>query len=188
MNQKSIVLLDLGGVVFQLSGSSNKKINWDIIWELNAKYGADMDLGGDGFPNFLSEYNTLTNQELHDTEFLEYVFDTLDFNQELIDRLREQRDIIIVSDNYPENIAYISKRYDFASWSIKQFYSYDYKMYKSNPEFFKKLLEDLKGYNLTDMIFIDDSESKLQSAAQNGIKGVLYKNNEQLKQQLSDDG
>lgn len=180
MKKKKIILLDLGGVVFQLSGKSNETINWDIIWDLNRKYGSEMDLGGTGFSDFLIEYNILTNQSLIDVDFLEKVFDTLDFNQELIDFLREEGEIIIVSDNYRENINYISKRYDFASWAIKQIYSFDYKMYKSNPSFFARLLDEIEDYEICDMIFIDDSESKLESALQNGIKGIQYKSNKQV--------
>jgi len=180
MKKKKVVLLDLGGVVFQSRGKSNDQMDWDIIWKLNGKYGAQMDLGGSGFLDFLNEYNELTNQNLKGEEFLEKVFDTLDFNKELIDFILEKRDIIIVSDNYRENIAYISKRYDFASWSIKEFYSFDYKMYKSNPDFFEKLLEDIKEYKTEELIFIDDSRSKLDSAFKSGIQGFLYENNEQI--------
>lgn len=186
--KKKIVLLDLGGVVFQLSGKSNEEVNWKIIWELNSKYGAEMDLGGNGFGDFLVEYNKLTNQNLKGTEFLEKVFDTLDFNEELIEFLIKGRDIIIVSDNYRENIDYIAKRYDFADWSIMQRYSFDYKMYKSNPDFFVKLLEDIKDHNIKDLIFIDDSESKLNSALKSGIMGIQYKNNEQIIEDLKEHG
>lgn len=184
MKKKKIALLDLGGVVFQSKGISTKEINWDIIWDLNQKYGAKMDLGGHGFLDFLIEYNKLTKQDLNEEKFLEKVFDTLDFNQALIDFLRADRDIIIVSDNYRENINYISKRYDFSSWAIQAFYSFQYKMYKSNTNFFKKLRLDINEYNLEDLIFIDDSKSKLDSAAQNGIHGFLYENNEQIIKEI----
>ena len=31
MKQKKITLLNLGGVVFKMTGPSNSKVNWDII-------------------------------------------------------------------------------------------------------------------------------------------------------------
>lgn len=184
MKKKKIALLDLGGVVFQSAGRSNDLINWDTIWILNQKYGAEMDLGKRAFPDFLLEYNSLTRQNLNADKFLKYLYDTLDFNQELIDLIGKDRDIIIVSDNYKENIQYISNRYDFAGWSIKQIYSFDYKMYKSNPQFFKRLLKEIKQYHVNELIFIDDSKSKLESAAINGINGILYQTNEQLINEL----
>lgn len=91
---------------------------------------------------------------------------------------------MIVSDNYIENIEYISKRYNFESGSIKQIYSFDYSMVKSNPEFFSKLTEELNEYKTNDMIFIDDSIGKLESARKSGIKGILYGNNSQVKNEL----
>lgn len=44
--------------------------------------------------------------------------------------------IVIVSDNYRENIEYISEKYEFSKWAERQFYSFDYKIEKSNPLFF----------------------------------------------------
>lgn len=182
LNNRKLVLLDLGGVVFQSRGRSNIEINWDIIWDLNYKH--DDRNGGLHFQAFLKDYNALTRQDLEASIFLEKVFDTLTFNKELIDFLSVNRDIIIVSDNYLENINYISKRFDFSSWSIDGFYSYDYQLYKSDPKFFKKLLLDLRQYDLTDMIFIDDSQSKLDAAAIHGIRGFLYTSNEQIMKAL----
>ncbi len=184
MRKIKAVLLDLGGVVFQSTGISNKKINWKIISQLNHKYGYELNIGMvDSFPKFLKEYNTLTNQKLEGKDFLKFVFDTLEINKELIELLQSAYKIIIVSDNYRENIAYISKRYHFSNWAIQQIYSFNYKMAKSNPVFFQKLLKDIT-YQKEELIFIDDSQSKLDSAAKNGIQGFLYQNNEQIKEAL----
>jgi HAD superfamily hydrolase (TIGR01509 family) len=185
MKQKRITLLDLGGVVFQSTGISNEKINWTIISQLNHKYGPELDIGKDRFPDFLREYNSLTEQNLIGKEFLKEIFDTLEINKELIELIRKESEIIIVSDNYRENIEYISKRYDFESWSIQQIYSFDYQMIKKNPSFFKRLIEEVKGYEVVEMLFIDDSIKKIESAAKSGIQGILYKNNGQVKEELS---
>ena len=184
MKKRKIALLDLGGVVFRLFEKSNKAINWKIVWSLNEKY--LLKEGGSAFPDFLIEYNKLTDQNLKVEEFLEKVFYNMEFNQKLVDFIKKERDIIIVSDNYRENINYISKIYDFESWSLKQVYSFDYKMCKSNPKFFKKLLEDIKEYEVKNLLLIDDSESKLESAYKNGINGIHYKNNEQTIREIEE--
>ena len=181
MNQHKIALLDLGGVVFQSTGVSNKKINWDIISRLNKKYGNELSLGEDKFPDFLVEYNELSNQSLSGQKFLEEIWQTLEMNTELVEIVRAQSDIIIVSDNYRENIDYVSKKYNFNDWSIQQIYSFDYKMLKSNPDFFKRLITDIDDYSVGEMIFIDDSIKKIESAAKSGIKGILYQDNEQIR-------
>jgi len=186
MKSKKIALLDLGGVVFQSTGISNKKINWKIISQLNHKYGYDLNIGKDLFPTFMSEYNQLSKQTLSGAVFLELVFDTLSINQKLIDLVSKNHDIIIVSDNYRENIEYISKRYHFNQWSIKQIYSFDYQMEKVNPAFFKKLLDEVE-QNKKEMIFIDDSPRKLESARRNGISGIFFQNNLQVEKELSND-
>lgn len=188
MKQKQIILLDLGGVVFQSSGTSNSNINWKVINELNEKHGTELNVGEDKFPDFMIDYNEITNQSLSGNDFLRLVFDTLEINTTLIESLKKIGDIIIVSDNYRENIAYISERYVFESWAIKQYYSFDFQMVKSNPIFFKLLLEDLEEYDKAQMIFIDDSTSKLESAAKNGIEGILFQYNEQVFQALTDLG
>lgn len=180
MKNQKITLLDLGGVVFQSTGISNQKIDWKLISALNHKYGHDLNIGKDKFPDFMKEYNERTNQSLSGQAFLELVFDTLEINTELIEAIREVSDIIIVSDNYRENIEYISQRFDFESWAIQEIYSFDYQMVKANPLFFKRLLVELKEYDKEQMIFIDDSKNKIESAQKNGIKGLLFENNEQL--------
>jgi FMN phosphatase YigB (HAD superfamily) len=95
---------------------------------------------------------------------------------------------VIVSDNYRENIEYISNKYHFETWSIKQVYPFDYKMVKTNPDFFKILLEQIKGYSTKDMLFIDDRIEKLESAEKWGIKGILYRNNNQINKELREHG
>ncbi len=184
MKKKKIILLDLGGVVFQSTGISNQIINWKVITKLNSKYGYELNIGKDKFPDFLSEYNQLTNQTLTGIRFLESLFNTLQMNRELVELIRQKHNIIIVSDNYRENIEYISERYDFKSWAIKQIYSYDYNMVKSNPLFFARLSEELTEYDKKEMLFIDDSQNKIASAEKNGIKGILFQNNEQIKREL----
>jgi len=183
--KKRTILLDLGGVVFQSKGISNRKIDWDVIWKMNEIYGPMMDLGEKALPEFLREYNNQTDQSLEAEEFLKEIFDTLTFNKSLIEALKAYGDIIIVSDNYPENIEYISRRYNFSDWATKQFYSYDYKMYKANPLFFKRLLKDIEEYNVEDLIFIDDSISKLESAAKNNIYGIRYRDNAQTLKEIN---
>ncbi len=177
------VFLDLGGVVFNSTGLSNEKIDWTIITKLNYKYGHQLNIGEDVFGDFIRDYNQMTQQELEGADFLKLIFDTLKFNQELVDMLSEDYRIIIVSDNYRENIEYISQRYHFSDWADEQYYSFDFNMEKSNPLFFKNLLEKLN-VDLDHLIYIDDSPGKLHSAKQHGIQGILFKNNQQVKLEI----
>jgi len=168
------ILLDLGGVTFQSTGQSNDTIDWSVISPLNRKYGGKMSVGDVDLPTFLAEYNAATNQQLTDVEFLDAIWDTLKMNTELVDYLKGRYKIIIVSDNYRENIEYVAKRFDFASWASQEFYSYDFGMLKEAPAFFERLINELP-YAPEELTLIDDSPHKLAAAATVGIRGVLYR-------------
>lgn len=184
---KNIVLLDLGGVVFQINNTRSKKIDWKIINTLNDIYEkGQQPMTKNAFSALLSSYNQLTNQSLGEIEFLEAFYSTLSINWELIDIIKEKAEIIIVSDNYYESIDYCSKKYNFDKWSLHQVYSYEYKIVKSNPLFFKKFLKMNPLYDLGNMVLIDDSIAKIDSAAKCSIKGILYESNEKVKEKLNE--
>lgn len=181
MRENKAILLDLGGVVLQPDNVLDPNINWRIINELNTKYESGEKYT---FDDLYRHHNTLTGQSLTKTIFLDKIFSTLKVNEALVSIVRAYGDIIIVSDNYRESVNYIAKKYDFDRWSIKQVYSYDYKMVKSNPEFFKKLLKEVPQYTPENLLLIDDSPEKLKSAATVGIQGIRYENNTQIKDDL----
>lgn len=173
------ILLDLGGVVFQSTGTSNERIHWDVITKLNYRYGHQLNVGEDLFGAFMQDYNAMTAQQLSGDAFLKAVFDTLAFNHELVNFLQKSWPIYILSDNYRENIAYISQRYHFDRYFERQFYSFDFALTKENPEIFRKVLQELD-MSAEDFIFIDDSPHKLDSALAVGMKGIQFQDNAQL--------
>jgi len=177
------VLLDLGGVVFQSTGVSNPVIHWDIISGLNNKYGHRLNVGEDLFPSFMMDYNKMTNQQLSGQLFLEEIWNTLDFNRELVDFLNQRFEVHILSDNYRENIEYMTERFSIPSWSKNQFYSFDFKKEKTDPSLFTDVLSKL-GLNSDDVFFIDDSPKKISTAADRGISGLLFEGNEKMFQNI----
>lgn len=181
------ILLDLGGVTFQSTGVSNEVINWTEVSKLNYKYAREMSVGDVGLPAFLADYNAATNQQLADMEFLDAIWDTLEMNTELVDYLRTRYEIIIVSDNYRENIEYVAKRFEFDAWASQQFYSYDYGLLKEDPPFFERLINELP-YPPEELYLIDDSPNKLASAAKAGIGGILFTTNEEVFRALEGEG
>lgn len=181
-SQKSI-LLDLGGVVFEYSGRDSDTIDWTIVKELNLTFDK-LSLGQDTLENYLGEYNRRTALNLNPREFLENIWDTLTYNEDLITYLRTRYPIYILSDNYRENIAYISKRFHFQDWCRRQFYSFDFEMTKTNPTIFVKVIEELE-IPIEDLIFIDDSPEKIASARSVGLQSIQFLNNQQLFDELS---
>lgn len=178
------ILLDLGGVVFESVGKSSPIIDWKIVSALNNKYGHQLNIGTLEATVFLAEYNAQTHQNLSLEQFLEAIFDTIQFNQELVANLSARYEIYILSDNYRENIAYISKRYRFEDWSKGQFYSFDFGVGKyEGTLLFEQVLNAL-GKPANEVLFIDDSADKLENASQIGIQGIQFKNNQQVFQEL----
>ena len=47
-------------MVFQSSGKSTAQIYWEVITKLNHKYGHELNIGEDRFPDFMDEYNQLS--------------------------------------------------------------------------------------------------------------------------------
>ena len=185
MTNKPTLLLDLGGVVFTSTGVDSPAIDWAVITELNHRYGHDLNVGRNVFSDFMRDYNHTTDLELTGEAFLREVFDTLAINRELIDTLGRKNELVIVSDNYRENIAYIAERYRFADWAAGQIYSFDYGLTKEDPAFFRRLLADLTPARPEDLLLLDDSPHKLASAAQVGIAGICFINNEQALRELA---
>lgn len=179
-----IILLDLGGVVFQPTGHSNEQIDWDIVNQLNTKFSLELNLGADTFQEFIDEYNLLTEQSLTGLQFLQFIFENVQMNEALIEFLRPLGEIIIVSDNYRENIAYMSNQYGLNDWASQQFYSYEYRIFKSSPAFFERVLTKIENPKQEKIILIDDDAKNIASAAEQGIHGILFQNNEQLKKEL----
>jgi FMN phosphatase YigB (HAD superfamily) len=56
---------------------------------------------------------------------------------------------------------------------------------KGDIGFFKRFLEDFPQYNTKEFVLVDDSPSKIESAAKNGISGILFKNNVQVLRALA---
>jgi len=177
------LLLDLGGVVFTASGSYNSKIDWHIINELNEVYAHDLNLGKDVFPDFLNAYNQKTDEGLDGNEFLDNLFSTIAFNEELVSFAKAHFRIFIVSDNYRENIQFINQKYGLDSWAEKQFYSYDLGSVKEDEIFFQKLISELND-PIDQMVFVDDSPMKIISAQKNGVKSILHTDNNHTIDQL----
>ncbi|NNF35728.1 MAG: hypothetical protein HKN68_16590 [Saprospiraceae bacterium] len=183
MNNKPILLLDLGGVVFTSSGSTNSIIDWSIINELNEVYAHDLNLGKDVFLEFLNVYNQKMDLILDGYGFFDNLFTTISYNEKLVSFAQAHFRIFIVSDNYRENIQFINQKYGMESWAEKQFYSFDLGSVKEEEIFFKKLKSEL-GIPLGQLVFVDDSPLKIFSAQKNGIKSILHTENNNTINQL----
>ncbi|MBX2815249.1 MAG: HAD-IA family hydrolase [Saprospiraceae bacterium] len=175
---KPPLLLDLGGVVFGNRGTQSVSIDWDIIMELNHKFDG-LSLGSATLAQYLDEYNQRTKQTLSHTQFLDNIWDTIHFNQPLLDWLYPRYAIYILSDNYRENIEYVTERFQLSRWTSGAYYSFQYGMTKADPMIFKHVVAEI-GLPVSDFVFVDDSQYKIDAAASIGLKSILYTSNTEL--------
>lgn len=71
-------------------------------------------------------------------------------------------------------------------WTIGEVYSYDYQMVKYKYNLFERFIQECKEYDLEQIIFINDSDSKLESAVQQNLVGILNQSSNQSKQNLAE--
>ena len=108
----------------------------------------------------------------------EYTIDTWWLNKDLADYLTTLNNCrtIVVTNAPGSKLAKIQRYlsdYDF------EIYSLENNPWKTDPEFFKKLLQD-KQIEASDCFYFDHKQENLEAAIMNGIEWVLYVNNEQV--------
>lgn len=122
-------------------------------------------------------------------ELLEYWFKTEDVRNEellaLIKGLREQGLVCYLATDQERYRGEYMKNVMFKDLFDGYFVSAELGVTKTDPKFFERIVERLKQTNPelkpNDIIFYDDSQSKVDTACTVGIKGQLYKSVEQVR-------
>ncbi len=106
----------------------------------------------------------------------------LEENIKIIEKLKENYSLVILSNASREQINFLKKRevYEFFSEVI---FSSDVGFKKPEKEFFEIALTKLN-VRPEDTVFIDDSKENIEVASALGIKGIYYRNSTQLKESL----
>lgn len=92
--------------------------------------------------------------------------------------------VYLATDQEKYRMEYLWNVKDLKDWFDGLFVSYEVGAVKDEPEFFAIVIKKL-GVTPEDILYIDDSSSKIAAAAKNGVKTMLYKNFEQLEKDLS---
>lgn len=102
---------------------------------------------------------------------------------DIIKNLSDKYNLILLSDHVKEWVEYMySDNLDLSIFKHKYF-SYDCKKIKSDEGVFKYIINDQK-INPEETIFIDDYESNVKVANEAGIRGIVFKDANQLKNEL----
>ena len=102
---------------------------------------------------------------------------------EIIKKLKNNYNIILLSDHIVEWVKYILENNTELDIFEKKYFSYDYGKLKVDEGIFEYILEDAN-INAEETVFIDDSKENIDNAKQAGITGIVFKNANQLQEEL----
>lgn len=103
--------------------------------------------------------------------------------KELIQKLRKSYKVVAFSGNIKERIEYLDKRYSLLKDFDDFVFSFDHKLSKKYPNFYKRLLETIKA-KPEECLFIDDKEKFLEMAMSLGMNTILFKDANTLTKEL----
>ena len=102
---------------------------------------------------------------------------------EIIQELKGKYQLILLSDHIKEWMDYILQNNKDLEIFDKKIFSYELGAIKSDDDTFKIVLEKLK-IDPNETIFIDDSQKNIDAALIHGVKGILFQDATDLRQQL----
>lgn len=137
--------------------------------------------------DYLTEVLETTGWEIELEELKKILRDNfhnmVDGTLDIVKELKEKYKILLLTDHIKEWIDYIFSVHDFFNIFDKTFLSYELKGIKRNPDTFKKVLRELDT-TAEQVLFIDDSTVNVDTANSLGIKGIVFKDSKQLREDL----
>ncbi len=124
--------------------------------------------------------------KISEKEFFDLWLNNFKTNKDAVDiaiSLKKKYKIAVISDNFQE-------RAEFFRTKIKWFRDFDYSIFssdigftKKSTEIFMKFLNDNK-VSPQEVVYIDDDKENIETARSIGIRGVVFDNINQLKNDL----
>ena len=186
------IIIDVGGILFDDSKSNIEQIlnkKCDLIYK-NA-YGNGFKQCLLGKKTIQEHINSLSN--VNDFEDISYIlsrdnlstsYPLMNENFEYIRKLKEQGYRLYLLTNITEDTYnYISKSINIDTTFDGGIYSYQEHMLKPNPDIYNLLINRFK-LNKEETIFFDDKEENIIVANSLGIKGIVFKSIDDIKNNL----
>lgn len=189
------VLFDLGGVYFEdgtvkfIKKLSKKTgLEYDKLYEL-FRTGKSLDyrknlITADEFFKWASA--EIKHKVLPDDLNLMWVSEYTEIREvkDIVVNLRSNGlKVTILSDNVPERIDYLQKKYGFLDLFDDVVLSYEVNLTKSSVEIFKLALGRIN-IKPAEAVFVDDSQKKLDVAKTLGIATILFSDRNKLASDL----
>lgn len=196
--------MTIKAIVFDIGGVLVKKIYRKLIEEISSRYNIDLEelksfaspewkektmqgkiTEAEHFEHIAKHFNILLTKEQAEKDLrkIEIINDVW----LIINKLEGKYKLAILSDQgklgakIREEALQLSKRFD------PILYSCDVGVNKPDPKIFKLFLEKIN-LPANECIFIDDFEENIEAARKEGMEAILFKDPEQLKQDLIKQG
>ena len=149
-----------------------------------------IDYKGSSFHEFVEEVNNEFNINATVEEMTTIFSEAIIPNTEAIEFLNYLKQkgkykIVLLSDNNETTIKIIKTFHKDMLLSFeKTYFSCEVKMHKPESRFFEYVLADLN-LKPEECVFIDDQEKNTKAAASLGIKSIIFKDLEQVKNELN---
>ena len=127
-------------------------------------------------------------------EFLSYWFQAEKIDMEMLGIAKELREkgfrLFIISNGFRERGEYYKKNFSFLGESLgdifeKIYFSYNTGYKKPDPKFFELILTE-NNLDPKECLYFDDSEKNILSAKTLGINGIVFKDNNSVKEAIKD--
>lgn len=139
---------------------------------------------------FLRELNRHLSIELTREEFTEIWTQSFRENADMADllqKLRKQRPLYLLSNTNEVHYEWLQAHYDVARHFDELILSYKVGCSKPDPQIYSEVLRR-SGKDAGDCLFIDDLRANVDAAARLGMHTILFQGIEHLKQQLAAHG
>ena len=187
------IFFDWGGVLTEGTHKSGiiklLKERFDITIDshVQGKLMDKMDQNKLTFENYVKEINLLFNKNLSIEELLNIYKDAIHHNKEMVEYIKKIKinyKVFILSNNN-STIKSILENYhkELLNLFEKIYFSDELNMFKPNKDIFEYVIKD-NNLKAQECIFIDDRQKNIDGANSIGMKGILFTDIEQLKQEL----
>lgn len=103
--------------------------------------------------------------------------------ERIVRSLSKQYPLVLLSDHAAEWVVYIKTIHPVLGYFSSQFYSYELQKTKREPSTFTRVLEAIQKQP-AECVFIDDHPGNISVAESVGMRGIVFKNSEQLTRDL----
>lgn len=135
--------------------------------------------------------NEQLNIKISEKEMWGLLEKSFDINHDLIPlikKLKKNYSVFMLSNNNKPLVKAIQTAHpEVFNLFDKHYFSFELNLRKPDVQIFEHFFKD-SGRKPSECVFIDDNEENITVSKQLGMKGILYKDNEQLKRELLDIG